>query len=83
MNFCYEMCNYAFHSPIQPVCHFWSDQRVTSVVEDEHSLVSGCLNTAIFTTLLDLASPFQYDRMSMLFLNENSDGDLKGDQRET
>lgn len=55
---------------------------ISAATEGEPSLASGCLNTASFTTLLDLASPSQYDRMSMVFLNENSNRVLKGDQRE-
>lgn len=29
-----------------------------------------------------MASPSEYDHMSMLFLNENTNGALKGNQRE-
>lgn len=62
---------------IQLLCHFCSDS-VTSVFVGDPSLVSGCLNTAAFTTLLDLASPSEYNLMLMLFLNENSNGVLEG-----
>lgn len=44
--------------------------------------VCGCLATATFTTLLDLASPIEYGHMSMLFINEYSNKVLNGDQRE-
>lgn len=59
--------------------HF-SRNWVSSACEDKPSLVPNWLNS--FTTLMVMASPSEYDHMSILFLNENTNGVLKGNQRE-
>lgn len=42
---CYDMCRHVFHSSTSSLS--------LSFLQDEPSLVSGCLNTATFATLLD------------------------------
>lgn len=70
---------FMWRDPSTPsLLHIQPHWVISAVVEDEPSLVSGCLNTATFTTSLHMASPSRSDHMSALCLNENSIGVLSG-----
>lgn len=74
---CSDLKTRFIHSFLQ-IFRFWDNR----LIQRKPRLLCGCLTTRSLATLLDLVSPSKYGHMSMLIINENSDGILNGDQRE-